>query len=269
MSKLFLRSLYLMLLTLCLPSMASAETVAKIGDTPYATLAEAVSAAQAGETVEITVAGEYTVPGISKNITIKGGVDGVVFNHTTAGNIASIPNGATFENVTFNFGNENYHGFQHAGTINMEGCKLNGKFFSYGNMNFTNCQFKHSGDYHMWVYGPGTVTYTNCTFTNNGKFLHLYNESAQDVTVNVTGCTFVNTGNANKAAINVKATCPEKGNILKYSVNVENSTAEGAFPAASSSDALVVLNPLVQVDKRPANPTTTEQISITAENNEV
>ena len=264
------KMLWLLALLAVMPVANVVAQVAKIGSTDYATLEAAVAAANAGETVSIVTAGTYTVPNISTNITIEGG-DGVVFNCVGAEytSIASIPNGATFKNVTLNMGNVNYHGFQHAGTINMEGCKLNGKFFSYGDMNFTNCQFVHSGDYHMWVYGKGTVTYTNCTFTNDGKFLHLYSEDSKNVaTVNVTGCTFINTTNtANKAAINVKATCGAK--ILDYTVNVENSTAEGAFPAASSSDKLVVLNPLVQVDDRPANPTTTEQISITAENNKV
>ena len=254
--------------------MASAETVAKIGTAEYETLAAAVTAAKAGETVEITVAGTYTVPNISTNITIKGDVDDVVFNCVGAEktSIASIPNGATFKNVTLNMGNVNYHGFQHAGTINMEGCTLNGKFFSYGNMNFTNCQFVHSGDYHMWIYGAGTVSFNNCTFTNNGKFLHLYNESAQDVTVNVTGCTFVNTGNtANKAAINVKATCADNGNILEYSVNVENSTVQGAFPepgVRANADNTDVISPLVQVDDRKVA-ASSEKITVNVDNEPV
>ena len=255
-------------------STAHADNVAKIGSTEYETLAAAVSAANAGETVDITAAGTYTLPNLPQNITIQGAVEGVVFNCIGAAytSVASVPNGATFKNLTFNFGNVDYHGFQHAGLINMDACTLNGKFFSYGDMNFTNCQFvQNNADYHMWVYGKGTVNYTNCTFTNNatGKFLHLYSESSSNVaTVTVTGCKFINNStSASKAAINVKATCGSK--ILEYTVNVENCTAEGAFPAASSSDALVVLNPLVQVDDRPSDPTTTEKISITAENNTV
>ncbi len=229
--------------------------VAKIGDVQYETLADAVAAANANDVIEIIKAGEYTLPNLSKNVTIEGTVEGVVFNHTTKDNIASIPNGATFKNVTFNFGNNNYHGFQHAGTINMEGCTLNGKLFSYGDMNFTDCSFNQSNsDYHMWTYS-GNVTYTGCTFTNEktGKFLNVYNESgATKYTVTANNCKFVNNASAaNKAAINVKAT--SGSNLLAYDVIINNCTTEGAFPEASESQALVVLKDLVQVDDRTAD----------------
>ena len=233
----------------------SAQNVAQIGDTGYETLQAAFNAATDGQTVKVLVAGTYTLPNIPNNITLEGDVDDVVFNHTTAGSIASVPNGATFKNVTFNFGNVNYHGFQHAGTINMEGCTLNGKLFSYGDMNFTNCEFvQANSDYHMWAYS-GNLTYTGCTFTNNatGKFINVYNESgATKYTVTANNCTFINNGSANKAALNVKATCPDNGNPLAYDVIVNNCTTQGEFPAPSTSDALIVLNELIQVDDRPA-----------------
>ena len=256
------QALFLALLAFLLPSVLKADNVAKVGDVEYETLAAAIAATTGGETVSINKADTYTLPDISKNITVKGEVDGVVFDHTTAGSIASIPNGATFQNVKFTLGNVNYHGFQHAGTINMENCTIDGKLFSYADMNFTNCQFTQSNsDYHMWCYA-GNVTYTGCTFTNNatGKFLNIYNEdgaTAYKVTVN--DSKFVNNAAAaNKAALNVKATCKSK--ILQYAVEVNNCTTEGAFPAASSTgDKLVVLNNLVQVDDR----TSTDKIVVT------
>ncbi len=221
-------------------------------------LANAVAASDAGYTVTIFKAGEYTMPGLPKNITVEGGVDGVVFNHTSAGNIAAIPNGATFKNVSFNFGNVDYHGFQHAGTINMEGCTLNGKFFSYGDMNFTNCEFNHSGDYHMWTYA-GNITYTGCTFTNEtkGKFLNVYNDQGIDpaYTVKVTDCKFINKGESSKAALNVKATYTDSNKVqheVAYDVTITNCTTEGAFPAETITQSLVVLNNLAQVDDRTA-----------------
>ena len=231
------------------------DPVAQIGETKYETIADAVAAANAGDVIEVIKAGDYTLPNISKNVTIEGAIDGIVFNHTTAGSVSSIPNGATFKNVTFNFGNVNYHGFQHAGTINMEGCTLNGKLFSYGDMNFTDCSFNQSNsDYHMWTYS-GNVTYTDCTFTNSvtGKFLNVYNESgATKYTVTVNNCNFVNNASAaSKAAINVKAT--SGSNVLAYDVIINNCTTEGAFPEANWGDALVVLNRVVQVDDRTAS----------------
>ena len=230
------------------------EYVAQIGETQYETLAAAVADANAGDVIEVIKAGDYTLPSLSKNVTVEGAVDGVVFTHTTAGSVASVPNGATFKNVKFVFGNVNYHGFQHAGTINMEGCTLDGLFFSYGDMNFTNCKFTQSAsDYHMWCYS-GDVTYTGCTFTANktGKFLNIYNEDGTTkYTVTVENCKFVNTVAANKAALNVKATCGAK--LLQYDVIVNNCTTEGNFPEASTSQALVVLNNVVQVDDRTAD----------------
>ena len=232
-----------------------AKSIAKIGSTKYYSIAEAVAAATEGQTVEVFVAGSYTLPGISNNITIEGTVDGVVFDHTGSGSIASIPNGATFKNVAFNFGNNNYHGFHHAGTINMEDCTLNGKLFSYSEMNFTNCEFNQTNsDYHMWTYS-GNVTYTGCTFTNSatGKFLNVYHEGGKPTyTVTVTDCKFVNQASAaNKAALNVKAT--SGSNLLAFDVIINNCTTEGAFPEANWGNTLVVLNNLAQVDDRTAD----------------
>ena len=267
----FLMAIFAAMLPL---AVAWADNVAKIGETEYETLADAVSAATAGQTVEVTAAGTYTLPNLSQNITIKGDVDGVVFSHTGSGSIASIPNGATFENVSFELGNNNYHGFQHAGTINMTGCTLNGKLFSYGDMNFTNCQFNQSSaDYHMWCYS-GNITYTGCTFTNSvsGKFLNIYNEDGSTkYSVTATNCSFINNGSSSKAALNVKSTCGSK--LLAFDVVVNNCTTEGAFPAASSSSSLIVFNSLIQVDDRPSSGTdnikVTQDGTVLYENGEV
>lgn len=223
-------------------------------------IANAVGKADTGYTVTIFKAGSYTMPDLPNNITVEAAenVGGVVFNHTGSGDIASVPNGATFKNLTFNFGNNNYHGFQHAGTINMEGCTLNGKLFSYGAMNFTKCLFNQSaeiapdGDYNMWTYGVNDVKYTECTFKNTktGKFLNVYREGDGQSKVYVDKCKFINEGSVNKAALNVKATCGST--LLTYDVYITESTTEGAFPAASISSKLVVLNKLVQVDDRTA-----------------
>ncbi len=226
----------------------------------YKTFAAAVAAAEEGQTVVVIAAGSYTLPGISKNITIEGAAEGVVFNHTSAGNVAAIPNGATFKNVTFNFGNSDYHGFQAAGTINMEGCTLNGKLFSYADMNFSNCEFENAGDYNMWVYGAGNVVYDQCTFTNTtkGKLLHLYCEDAnQQHKVTVKDCKFINKGELSKSAINVKAT--SGANLLQYELYLEgNNTYEGNFPTAvgeqDNKDHTFILSPLAQVDDRSVTP---------------
>ena len=186
------------------------DPVAQIGETKYETIADAVAAANAGNVIEVIKAGDYKLPNLPKNVTIKGAVDGVVFKDivaspTNENNIASIPNGATFKNITLELGNIIYHGFTHAGTIIMEDCTINGGLCSYGNMNFTNCKFEYNGnEYCMWVYGPGEVVYDQCTFTNNtkGKLLHLYCEGTDSQhKVTVKDCKFVNGGEESKAAI--------------------------------------------------------------------
>ncbi len=239
------------------------EYVAQIGETQYETLAAAVADANAGDVIKVIKAGDYTLPNLSKNVTVEGAVDGVVFNGNVAEHqsIASIPNGATFKNVKFTMGQNNYHGFQHAGTINMENCTLDGKFFSYGDMNFTNCEFTQSVvDYHMWVYGAGNVVYDNCTFRNSagGKLLHLYCEDAnQQHKVTVKDCKFINNGSLSKAAINVKATSGT--NALQYELYlVGNNTTEGSFPTTvgekDNADKTFILSPLAQVDDRKVSP---------------
>ncbi|MBQ0127566.1 MAG: hypothetical protein KBS80_06225 [Bacteroidales bacterium] len=227
--------------------------VAMIGKAPYKTLAEAVTAAEAGNTVEILVADTYKIPNLPKNITIKGDVAGVVFDCVGTGSIASVPNGATFENATFNFGQSSYHGFQHAGTININGCTLNGLLYSYGDMNFKGCTFNQdSKEYMMWAYG-NDITYTDCVFNGKGKFINVYCEKNTVVyNVTATGCTF-NSDTKSKAAFNVKETCINNGNMLNYNVVISNCTANENFPAATEFDktnTLWVIDPLVQVDDR-------------------
>lgn len=265
----FLIMLLTMLFGLGQASWAQEAKVAKVDNTEYATLDSAVTAANAGDVIEVIKAGDYKLPNLPKNVTIKGAADGIVsFKHTSEGSIASVPNGATFNNVTFNWGNVDYHGFQHAGTINMEGCTLNGKLFSYGDMNFTNCKFvQNNSDYHMWAYS-GNVTYKGCSFTNNktGKFINVYNEGVSTkYTVTVENCTFINNAASNKAAINVKATCGSK--LLNYDVIIKSCTTNDSFPAASITQTLAVINNLVQVDDRTTDGE--DNITVTLDNKQV
>ncbi|MDD5823722.1 MAG: hypothetical protein PUD55_04840, partial [Firmicutes bacterium] len=236
------------------PRSASAELgPIMIGSQSYDTLASAVAAAAIDDTITINAAGTYTLPDVPKNITIKGTVDGVVFSHTGTGNIANIPNGATFENVSFIFGNSKYHGFQHVGTINMKNCKFDGLFYSYGDMNFTDCTFKQTTEeYIMWAYG-GDLTYKNCVFDFKGKCINAYNEAGTELNkLLFEDCTFKSSV-SNEAAVNVKETCGSKA--LLYDVVMKNCTTEGQFPAPSKSDALEVISALVQVDDKLSAPT--------------
>ncbi|MBR7044691.1 MAG: hypothetical protein IKI23_03390, partial [Lachnospiraceae bacterium] len=236
---------------------AETKTVAQIGNNLYSTIQEAVDAAAEGDMIEIIAAGTYTLPNIPKNVTIKGTVDGVVFEHKIAGNIASIPNGAAFRNVAFEVGNVNYHGFQHNGGITFDSCSFNGKLFTYGDETYKNCTFTNTGDYNMWVYGGGhSVVYEGCTFTNatTGKFLNVYNEGGDTCNLTVKNCKFVNEGTSYKAAINIKETVEKTGSALNYNVSISGCKVEGDFPEASVSDKLVVgEGGIYQVDDRLAD----------------
>lgn len=246
-NKTFLRTLWVWMLFLFVGT-----TYADVVATQEA-LNAAVSSAEAGATVEISAAGTYKVPGVSKNITIKGTVNDVVFDCVGSGSIASIPNGCTFENVAFNMGTNDYHGFQHAGTINMNSCTINGKFFSYGDMNFIGCTFNQTAsDYSMWAYA-GNITYKNCTINCNGKFVNVYNEGNGTWKVNADGCTFYST-KSNKAALNIKESCCN-GAELHFDITISNCTTTGLWPSASGDDnsTLYVGGPLWQVDDRTAS----------------
>ncbi len=204
------------------------SAVAKINDTQYATLADAIGAANTGDTVEILVSGTYKLPNIPKNITIDATVDGVVFDCVGTGSICSISNGATFKNAAFEMGQASYHGFQHAGTLNFDGCAFTGMFFSYGDMNFTDCVFTQTEkQYVMWAYG-GDLVYDGCTFDLMGKGVNVYNESGNVCNITVKDCDF-NSSVTNKSAFNIKETCGSK--VLNYTVTFEgNNTANENFP---------------------------------------
>ncbi len=230
----------------------------KIGEVSYKTLADAVAAAESGDVIEILVADTYKLPAsLPDNASIKGTMDGVVFDCVGSGSICSIPNGASFENVKFLMGQQNYHGFQHAGTLNFEDCVFDGKFFSYGDMNFDGCEFNQSAeDYNMWAYGMDLI-YTDCVFNGHGKFINVYNEGGNPYTVTFDGCTF-NSDVLNKAAVNVKET--NGSTLLNRTVVITDCTANGSFPeanadTASKTDALIIFDPLVQVDDRVAGGT--------------
>jgi len=230
------------------PELHDLEPVATIGNKKYYDLPTAFAAAQAGETLEIVQAGEYKIPGLP-NITVSGKVDGVVFNCVGSGSIASLANGATFKNVTMNFGQSGYHGFQGAGHIVMEKCTLNGLFFSYGNMTFNECIFnQEEEEYNMWTYA-GHITYDGCTFNSKGKFLNIYRESPIEYEVVAKDCVF-NTSKKNKAALNIKETC--NAIFLKYNVTVENCSCNELQNSLENKDdgTLYRVSPIWQVDDR-------------------
>ena len=190
----------------------------------YETIADAVAANT--DATEITLkAGTFTLPNDLKNLTINGR-EGTEINIENAN--PSRYSDVVFNNITFNAGQENYHGFQHAGNITFNKCTINGLLFGYGSHEIYNeCIFNNPNGYSMWTYGAN-ADYTGCVFNGNGKFLHVYNEGNVDLrTINIKNCKFVSTAK-NKAAISVKSSCGDTH--LQFNVNIDNCTTEGEFP---------------------------------------
>ena len=210
-----------------------------------------VSGIAAGGVLEISEAGTYQFPNLPNNITLKATVEGVVFDCNGSGSIASVPNGAKLEGLSFVFGNNNYHGWQHAGLMEFTNCSFDGLFFSYGDLRFEKCAFvQTTGEYLMWLYANKT-DFVDCTFKAQGKFFNIYNEGNATHgpwPISFDGCTF-SSSKSNKAALNVKATCG--ATPMLYDVTVDNCKIDPSgdnFPTASVSDKLIVFNGLIQLD---------------------
>ena len=189
----------------------------------YETIADAVAAN--ADATEITLkAGTFTLPNDLKNLTFTSDEGAVI-------NIENVDvcrySDVVFNNITFNAGQENYHGFLHAETITFNKCTINGLLFGYGSHEIYNeCIFNNPNGYCMWTYGAN-ADYTGCVFNGNGKLLHVYNEGVNLRTINIKDCKFVSTAK-NKAAVSVKSS--SNGTHLQFNVNIDNCTTEGEFP---------------------------------------
>lgn len=220
----------------------------KVEAIPPVTTQEALNTAIATANSTVVLAeGSYTMPStIADGVTIIGNGEGTVLDmvlkNTTCKN-------ATFKNVKILCeATTNYKGFIGSDNTVFENCTFTGKHFSYGKETYKKCHFiQEASDYNMWVYGKD-VDYIDCTFEGKGKLLHVYNEGNPHITVNIQGCKFISTV-LDKPAINIKGTC---GAIaLDYTVNIDNCTVSGEFPATNDG--------LWQVDK----PATAENNKIT------
>ena len=200
---------------------------AKIGNTVYDTVLEAVTAAGTGDTIELGE-GNYTLYSIPSVGTTKGKDLTFVGQGTdkTAWNIgALVPDPAnfgteyngdysfdgagtiTFRNMTLRSGDANYLGFIRATNTVVDNCVINGKTFYWG---YTSAEFKDttfnapSGDYALWTYSSPVMTFDGCTFNASGKAINVYTDYSagkHDITVNFENCT-VNGASA-KQALNI------------------------------------------------------------------
>ena len=198
----------------------------------YPTLEAAVAA---GNNVAILKAGTYKVPA-GKDLTITGAVEGVKFAKIGAHNMGGAS--MTFNNVTFEYGNENYKGLQHSGDLVYNNCTINGQVFLYGQKEtFNKCIFNQtSADaYNVWTYGAKEVTFNECTFNSAGKSVLIYAESASVFNkVTVTDCTFeASQAVDGKAAIELDSSLTAGANLT-----ITNSTTNGFGTGNVSGNSL-------------------------------
>ena len=211
--------------------------VAKIGETSYATLADAFAAAQNGDEVVITAAGTYSVPS-GKSITVTGVVDDVVFDNIGAHSMGSA--NVTFNNVTFDYyPNVIYTGLQHSGDLVYNNCTFEGQVFLYGNSEtFNKCTFNQnsSDDYNVWTYGAKEVKFNECEFNSAGKSVLVYNEGGPATKLNVEKTAFKASATvAGKAAIEIDTSLMPSG--TKIVVDSE-TTATGFATDTKSGSSL-------------------------------
>ena len=213
---------------------AEGETVpdgkAKIGTTEYATLDDALKAAQDGDTIQLgkgTYSGNTAKPteqgkGAGKSLTFVGagigettwqiqatkqygsdgwcdysfkGSDRITFeNMTVVGSV--YPDGSTKSNDT--------QGLTYIQHITLKNCIFNGRadYWGYQSTTFENVIFNAPGteasgvagsDYALWTYTGKNYTFKNCTFNSkSGKTVNVYRQGGPDydIIVNFEDCTF-------------------------------------------------------------------------------
>ena len=234
---------FIMVLAL-VPTVAfAAGEVAWIGETGYATLEAAVTAAESGATITLGE-GKYTLYGVSsvnttkgKNLTFVGqGVDktfwGIGATMPDPANFGTEYNGdysfdgagtITFRNMTLQSGAADYLGFIRADKTIVDNCTVNGKTFYWGytSATFTNTTFNcPTGDYALWTYSSPIMSFDNCTFNSTGKVINVYTDygaGKYDITVNFNNCTVKNTGESLKPVLNINDSNMDK---FKYILNI-------------------------------------------------
>ena len=237
--------LALIMVLALVPTVAfAAGEVAWIGETGYATLEAAVTAAKSGDTITLG-AGKYTLYGVSsvnttkgKNLTFVGqGADktfwGIGATMPDPANFGTEYNGdysfdgagtITFRNMTLQSGAADYLGFIRADNTIVENCTVNGKTFYWGytSATFTKTTFNcPTGDYAVWTYSSPMMTFDECTFNSSGKVINVYTDygaGKHDITVNFKNCTVNNEeGTSKKPVLNINDSNMDK---FKYVLNI-------------------------------------------------
>ena len=195
---------------------------AKIGDTEYDSVLEAVEAAPAdGTTTTITLGeGEYTLYDTNvtagKNLTFVGQGAGLTTwnigypdsdqgNQNNADFSFKDSKTITFQNMTLKAGTEyNYQGFAHTDTTVVENCVVEGMtvYWGYNSATFKDTTFKPGGyKYALWTYCSKDTIFDHCKFECAGKAIYVYNEGNPLIKIHFKDCEVTNS--LFKSALNV------------------------------------------------------------------
>lgn len=219
------------------------RVVAKVGETAYETLDEAIKAVRDGETIVVN-AGEYKLNGsltyTGKAFTIQA-AEGAKVSFDMSGAVALHGAKITFAGVTFDYKtNGNYIGLQHADTLVYNDCTINGMVFLYAaSETFNRCTFNQTsaGAYNVWTYGAKEVAFNVCTFNCVGKSVLVYNEGANTKTdLAVSDCEFKASAPVEgKAAIEIDTSLMAGGATITVDAK---TTAEGFAEGSNSKSTL-------------------------------
>lgn len=228
---------------------------AKIGDTVYNSVMEAVKAAGSDATIELGE-GNYTLYNVDgtgtnggtttgttkgKNLTFVGqGTDKTVWH---IGEDVADPNktgeyngdysfdGAgtvTFENMTLRSGTttdpNTKLGFIRPNKTVVDKCEIVGwtAYWGDNSAEFTNTTFKPSlFKDAIWVYSSKEATFNNCTFTT-GRGVKVYTEQDKSVTVNFNNCTVENSPSHPAIYID-ELVLDNKSSSNRYTINITGS----------------------------------------------
>ena len=207
---------------------------ASIGSEYYVTLAEALAAVQAGETVQILKSGEYALETLTgENYTLEAVAEGVVLKHTPKYGswIASCTGTVTVKNLTWDVGVVNYQYFKN---VDVENCTIKGRPTAHTKVNFKSCNFVIDiEDYNIWTYGADIV-FDDCTFNCAGKSVLVYKEKGTNpYKVTLNNCVF----NASKS-VTGKAAIEIDSSLNPYEVYINNCSQEGFANGSISNNPL-------------------------------
>ncbi|MBQ8759849.1 MAG: right-handed parallel beta-helix repeat-containing protein [Bacteroidales bacterium] len=234
-------------------SIEPAAPVAKIGETEYASLADAVAAAESGATITIIKTGNYTLPGFANKeltFTALDKANTSLTDWVEKGSQEMMGSTVHFENLTINGKTENYYGLYHSSKVTYKNCNINGLRFLYAPTTFEGCAFNANGVEHsFWTYGSSNVTVTNCTFTYTDRAVNCYSENGANHELDITfsGCSFnyAGTADAPEGAVEINS-----GSVKSIDVVMNSCTdpEKGAMWFNSQWDSMEGSNTVVTVD---------------------